>query len=73
MKKAMRDSRISVCSPWALPGKMESTLEQHLNRKLDPRPADLGWLLFFDTSGGLHDDNTCAGCHAPTAHRGDTQ
>ena len=27
--------------------------------------ADLGRLLFFDTIVGLHDDNTCAGCHSP--------
>ena len=54
-------------------GRIESTLETRLRRRLDPRLADLGRLLFFDTAGGLHDDNTCAGCHAPAAGFGDTQ
>src|SRR5712671_3889433 len=46
-------------------GTVERTLETRLGRKLQPELADLGRLLFFDTSGGLHNDNTCAGCHAP--------
>ena len=54
-------------------GRIESTLETRLKRKLDPRLADLGRLLFFDVSGGLHLDNTCAGCHAPATGFGDTQ
>jgi cytochrome c peroxidase len=54
-------------------GRMQSTLEARLHRKIDPRMARLGNLLFFDTIGGLHDDNTCAGCHVPSAGFGDTQ
>ena len=54
-------------------GRTESTLERRLRRKLNPQLADLGRLLFFDVAGGLHDDNTCAGCHSPTAGFGDTQ
>jgi cytochrome c peroxidase len=54
-------------------GRIESTLESRLKRRVNPRLADLGRLLFFDTAGGLHDDNTCAGCHAPAAGMGDTQ
>jgi cytochrome c peroxidase len=54
-------------------GKIESTLETRLKRKVNLQLADLGRLLFFDTAGGLHDDNTCAGCHAPAAGFGDTQ
>ena len=54
-------------------GKIESTLESRLQRKLNPNLADLGRLLFFDVSGGLHLDNTCAGCHAPATGFGDTQ
>jgi cytochrome c peroxidase len=54
-------------------GKIQSTLEQRLKRSIDPQLADLGRLLFFDTAGGLHDDNTCAGCHSPSAGMGDTQ
>lgn len=54
-------------------GRIEEQLEARLGRTLDYRLAALGRLLFFDTSGGLHDDNTCAGCHAPGAGFGDTQ
>lgn len=56
-----------------LTGNIESTLEARLGRKIDPKLADLGRRLFFDTAGGLNDDNTCAGCHAPAAGFGDTQ
>ena len=54
-------------------GTIQSTLEQRLKRSIDPSLADLGRSLFFDTLGGLHDDNTCGGCHSPTAGMGDTQ
>jgi len=30
-------------------------------------------MLWFDTLTGLHDDNTCAGCHAPAFGFGDSQ
>jgi cytochrome c peroxidase len=54
-------------------GRVDSTLEERLGRKVDPRLADLGRLLFFDVAGGLHNDNTCGGCHAPSSGFGDTQ
>lgn len=54
-------------------GKIESTLEQRLKRKIDNRLADLGRNLFHDTIVGLNDDNSCSGCHAATAGFGDTQ
>lgn len=54
-------------------GRIESTLEQRLGRKVDNQLADLGRLLFFDTVGGLNNDNNCSGCHSPTAGFGDTQ
>ena len=54
-------------------GQVESTLEQRLGRRLDSQLADLGRSLWFDTLTGLNDDNTCAGCHSPTAGFGDTQ
>ena len=54
-------------------GKIESTLAPRLGRPIDARLAELGRLLFFDTITGLHDDNTCAGCHSPTSGFGDTQ
>ena len=56
-----------------LTGRIESTLEQRLGRRLIPKLADLGRLLWFDVSGGLHSDNTCGGCHSPTNGMGDTQ
>ncbi len=54
-------------------GRIESTLAARLGRPIDARLAELGRLLFFDTVTGLHDDNTCAGCHSPTSGFGDTQ
>jgi len=54
-------------------GRMESTLEQRLGRRLDTQLADLGRNLWFDTITGLNNDNSCAGCHSPTAGFGDTQ
>ncbi|HSE23937.1 MAG TPA: cytochrome c peroxidase [Pyrinomonadaceae bacterium] len=54
-------------------GRVESTLEARLGRQLDQRRANLGRLLWFDTIGGLNNDNTCGGCHSPTNGFGDTQ
>jgi cytochrome c peroxidase len=54
-------------------GRIESTLPARLGRPVDPRLADVGRLLWFDTATGLNGDNACAGCHSPTAGFGDTQ
>src|SRR5262245_15618131 len=54
-------------------GRIEATLETRLGRSLNPKLADIGRLLWFDTITGLNDDNTCGGCHSPTAAFGDTQ
>ncbi len=54
-------------------GRIESMLEPRLGRHLDLQLADLGRNLWFDTITGLNNDNTCAGCHSPTAGFGDTQ
>ena len=54
-------------------GTIQSRFLPLLGRQLDPRLADLGRLLWFDRSGGLHDDNTCGGCHSPSRAFGDTQ
>ena len=54
-------------------GNIESTLTTRLGRTINPQLADLGRLLFFDNSGGLHSDNTCGGCHSPSTGLGDTQ
>jgi cytochrome c peroxidase len=54
-------------------GMIDSTLERRIGRHLDNPLADLGRLLFFDTVGGLNNDNNCSGCHSPTHGFGDTQ
>lgn len=54
-------------------GNVEATLEARLGRQIDPKLADLGRLLFFDKILGLHDDNSCAGCHSPAFGFGDSQ
>jgi cytochrome c peroxidase len=54
-------------------GRVESTLEARLGRSIDRNLADLGRLLWFDKAGGLHDDNTCGGCHSPANGFGDSQ
>jgi cytochrome c peroxidase len=54
-------------------GRIASTLESRLGRRIDRQLADLGRLLWFDPIQGLNDDNSCAGCHSPTHGFGDTQ
>ena len=54
-------------------GTIGASIEQRLGRPINPRLADLGRLLWFDTSGGLHNDNTCGGCHSPANAFGDSQ
>lgn len=54
-------------------GRIESTLETRLGRRVDENLANLGRLLWFDNVHSLHQDNTCAGCHSPTNGFGDTQ
>src|SRR3954452_13579579 len=54
-------------------GDVESTLATRLGRPADPRLANIGRLLWFDTVTGLHGDNSCAGCHSPTNGFGDSQ
>jgi cytochrome c peroxidase len=54
-------------------GRVQGSLERRLGRPVDRRLAELGRALFFDSLLGLHDDNSCAGCHAPAAGFGDSQ
>src|SRR5712691_8908579 len=54
-------------------GRIQTTLEQRLGHRVDARLANVGRLLWFDTITGLNNDNTCGGCHSPTAGFGDTQ
>jgi cytochrome c peroxidase len=65
--------RAQVLAAAGFTGSIESTLEARLGRPLDPALADLGRLLFFDKILGLHNDNSCAGCHAPAFGFGDSQ
>jgi cytochrome c peroxidase len=54
-------------------GRIASTVEARLGRRVDRQLADLGRLLWFDPIQGLNNDNTCGGCHSPTNGFGDTQ
>ncbi len=54
-------------------GRIASTLEARLGRRIDRQLANVGRLLWFDPIQGLNDDNTCGGCHSPTNGFGDTQ
>lgn len=54
-------------------GRIASTLETRLGRRVDAQLANVGRLLWFDPIQGLNDDNTCGGCHSPTNGFGDTQ
>lgn len=54
-------------------GAVEEQLETRLGRKLDFKLAALGGQLFFDRVASLHNDNACAGCHAPANAYGDSQ
>ena len=68
------DSRLArVLRQHDYTGRVESTLEDRLGRRIDADLANLGRLLWFDNVHSLHHDNTCAGCHSPTNGFGDTQ
>jgi cytochrome c peroxidase len=54
-------------------GRMASTLEARLGRRVDHQVAEVGRMLWFDPIGGLNDDNSCGGCHSPANGFGDTQ
>jgi cytochrome c peroxidase len=54
-------------------GQVEQTLTKRLGRPVDPRLANVGRLLWFDTVTGLNGDNSCGGCHSPTNGFGDSQ
>lgn len=64
---------VSLLSEHGFTGTIESSLEARLGRRLDSRLAQLGQLVFFDPVTGLNDDNSCSGCHSPTAGFGDTK
>lgn len=67
------DALATTLRKFGFSGKIESTLAARLGRPVDQKLADVGRNLFFDPLTGLHNDNSCAGCHAPNAAFGDTQ
>ena len=78
VSSATRDEQLgeqlaTVLAQHGFTGRIESTLEPRLGRKLDKQLVDLGRLLFFDTVGGLNNDNNCSGCHSPMTGFGDSQ
>ena len=62
---------VAVLSEQQFTGRIEQMLERRLGREVNSELARIGQLLWFDTIGGLHDDNTCGGCHAPATGFGD--
>ena len=74
VSSATIDQQLStVLDQHGFTGRIESTLEPRLGRKLDNQLVDLGRLLFFDTVSGLNNDNNCSGCHSPGNGFGDSQ
>ena len=63
----------SVLQTAGFTGNIEATLPTKLGRPLNQKLADVGRLLFFDKVLGLHNDNSCAGCHSPAFGFGDSQ
>ena len=63
----------AALSQHAFTGRVGSTLEQRLGRKIDNQLADLGSLAFHDSLLGLNNDNSCSGCHAAPLGFGDSQ
>jgi cytochrome c peroxidase len=68
------DTRLAaVLAAAGFTGTIESQFEARLGRPVNPRLANLGRLLWFDSLVSLHHDNACGGCHSPTNGFGDTQ
>lgn len=68
------DSRLArVLRQHDYTGRVESTLEDRLGRRVDADLANVGRLLWFDNGHSLHQDNTCGGCHGPANGFGDSQ
>lgn len=72
-RDTLDDHLSDVLSRAGFTGRIESTLPTRLGRPVDRRLANLGRLIYFDNIQGLHDDNSCAGCHTPAFGFGDSQ
>lgn len=72
-KDELNEKLKAVLKDAGFTGQVSQSLEKRMGRKLDPKLIELGQLIFFDKFLGLHEDNSCAGCHSPTVGFGDTQ
>lgn len=54
-------------------GAVQASIPTRLGRPINGALFDLGRLIFHDNILGLHNDNSCAGCHSAAAGFGDTQ
>jgi cytochrome c peroxidase len=54
-------------------GTIQSSLATLMGRPINAKLQNLGRALFFDPVTSLHDDNSCAGCHDPSAGFADSQ
>src|SRR5262245_59526008 len=70
---ALNDQLSAVLNQHGFTGRVGSSVEQRLGRKIDNQLADLGRLAFHDSLLGLNNDNSCAGCHAANLGFGDSQ
>ena len=70
---ALNEQLSAVLSYHGFTGRVGSSLEKRLGRKIDNQLADLGRLAFHDSLLGLNDDNSCSGCHSAPLGFGDSQ
>jgi cytochrome c peroxidase len=70
---SLDDQLAAVLRAHGFTGRVGSTLEQRLGRKIDKKLAELGRLAFHDSLLGLNNDNSCSGCHAAPLGFGDSQ
>ncbi len=70
---SLDDQLSAVLNQHQFTGRIGSTMEQRLGRRIDNRLADLGRLAFHDSLLGLNNDNSCSGCHAAPRGFGDSQ
>lgn len=63
----------AVLNQHAFTGRIGSSVEGRLGRKIDNQLADLGRLAFHDSLLGLNNDNSCSGCHSAPNGFGDSQ
>ena len=69
----LNDQLSALLNQHRFTGRIGSTVEQRLGRRIDNKLADLGRLAFHDSLLGLNDDNSCSGCHSAPNGFGDSQ